>query len=88
MVERAQDALIARITISEAHIQNRLKRALRHQLTKIKDHTYSQAEKVLVWREKIAKNRIGEFIGPYIVLHPDEISQIVSIDQNGVTKRQ
>ena len=32
-------------------------------------------------------NRIGEFIGPFTVLHHDERSRIVFIDQDGVIKR-
>ena len=42
---------------------------------------------MLVWRERIVNNRIREFIGPFTVLHHDERSKIVAIDQDGVIKR-
>ena len=42
---------------------------------------------MLVWLEKIEGNRIGEFIGPFTVLHHDESSKIVAIYQKGVIKR-
>ena len=32
-------------------------------------------------------NRIGEFIGPFTVLHHDERSKIVAIDYDGAIKR-
>ena len=42
---------------------------------------------MLVWREKIVNIRIGEFIGQFTVLHHDERSMIVAIDQDEVIKR-
>ena len=53
----------------------------------MQSYTYSPTHKVLVCREKIVNNRIGEFIGTFTVLHYDERSKIVAIDQNGVIKR-
>ena len=42
---------------------------------------------MLVWFEKIVNSRIGEVIGSFTVLHHDECSKIVFIDQNGAIKR-
>ena len=53
----------------------------------MQDYTYSSGDNVLVWREKIVNNRIGEFIGPLIFLHDDERSWIVLIYQDGAIKR-
>ena len=38
-------------------------------------------------REEKVNNSIREFIGPFTVLHHDERSKIVAIDQDGVIKR-
>ena len=42
---------------------------------------------MLVWREKIVNRRIGEFIGPFTILHHNERYKIVAIDQDGAIKR-
>ena len=42
---------------------------------------------MLVWREKIVKGRIEEFIGPFTVPHHNECSKIVAKDQERVIKR-
>ena len=50
--------------------------------------TYIHPEKMcLVRREKIMNNRIRELIGPFTVLHFNERSNIVAIDQDRFTKR-
>ena len=53
----------------------------------MKNYTYSPGDEVLVWHENIMNNRIEEFIGSITVLHHDERSKIVTIDQDGVIKR-
>ena len=85
--ERTQGALTLRKAMAEAQAQLKLKRALKYQWTITKDHTYSPGNKVLVWLEKIVNCRIYKFIGSYMVLHHDERSNTISIDQNGVVKR-
>ena len=73
--------------MEESQEKSRLKRAIKHQSPKMQSYTYSPGDKVLVWREKIVNNRIGELIGPFTVLHHEERSKIVAIDQGGVIKR-
>ena len=72
--------------MSEAQAQSRFKQTLKHQSPKMKNHTYSHGDMVLIWRAKIVYNRIDELIGPFTKIHHDERSKIVSIDQNGITK--
>ena len=48
---------------------------------------YTPGDHVFVRRENIVKNHIGEIIGPFTVLHHDERSKIVAIDQAGMIKR-
>ena len=45
-------------------------------------YTYSSGDEVLVWREKILNIRIGKFIVSFTVVHHDERSKTVSIDQD------
>ena len=87
LAEQVQAFLTARKVMAEAQAQSKLKRALKHQSPKMKDHIYSPSYKVLVWREKIVNNRIGEFIGPFAFLHYDERSRIVAVHQGGAIKR-
>ena len=42
---------------------------------------------MLVLREKTVNNCIGEFIGPFPVMHHYKRSKTVTIDQDGVIKR-
>ena len=60
LAERAQAALIARKSMAEAQAQLRLKRTLKQQSIKVNNRIYSLGDKVLVRREKIINNRIGE----------------------------
>ena len=73
--------------MAESQANSRLKRAIKHQSPKMHNYTYSPGDKVLVWREKIVNNRIGEFIGPFIVCQHDERCNAISIDQEEAIKR-
>ena len=73
--------------MSEAQAQFKVKPALKHQSPKMKDHLYSSVDKVLVWREKIINYFIVDFAETFTVLHHDERSKIIAIDQNGIIKR-
>ena len=53
----------------------------------MRSHIYSPDKTPLVWLEEIVNNRIGRFLGPFIVLYHDEWYKIIVIDQNGVIKR-
>ena len=85
--ERAQAALTTRKIRAESNAKSRWKRAIKHQSPKMQNYIYSPGDKVLIWREKIVNNRIGEFIGPFTLLHHDDRSKTVAIDQDGVIKR-
>ena len=85
--ERAQAALTERKVMVEAQAKERLKRAIKHQSPKMKSYTHSSGDKELVRRERTVNNRMGEFVGPITVLHHDERSKIVAMDQDGITKR-
>ena len=45
----------------------KLKRALKHNVPPAADVPFDVGEKVLVWREKIVNNRIGEWVEPFTV---------------------
>ena len=51
---------------------------------KMQNYTYSFGSKVLLWRVKIVKSRIGKLVGPFTVAHHDTRSNIVSIGQDRV----
>ena len=46
------------------------------------DFSYAPGDKVLVWREKVIENRIGEWLGPYTVVTHDAQSKIVLVRKN------
>ena len=71
----------------EAQAQSKLKRAIKHQSPKLKDHAYLSGDKGIIWREKIFPKFIRELVGLFAVLHHDECSNIVAIDQYGYIKR-
>ena len=57
----------------------RVNRALKHSTPDAADVMYTPGDMVLVWREKIVNNRIGEWMGPYKVEGFDPSSKIVHI---------
>ena len=62
--------------------QVRIVRALKHNTPSATDHVYQPGDKVLVWREKLVENRIGEWIGPYTANSFDENSRIVLVQKS------
>ena len=60
LAERSLAAQDARRAIGKHLAQVRIKRALRFQTLQASDLTYQPGDKVLVWREKLVVNRIGE----------------------------
>ena len=76
-----------RKVLAESQKKSRLKSAVKHQSPKMHDYACSPGYKVLLWREKIMNNRIGEFIALFTVRNCYERSKIVAIDQDGVIKR-
>ena len=69
LAERTEAALTAHKDMAYTQAQSKLKREFKYQSSSYKNHIYSPEDKVLVWRQKIVNNCIGEFIGPFIVLH-------------------
>ena len=61
----------------------RIKRSMKHKKLSATDHIYSPGDYVLVWREKIVNNRIGQLISLCTVLTFEPASKIVILDQNG-----
>lgn len=45
----------------------RVPRALRHNIPNAAGIEYEIGQRVLIWREKMVANRIGEWMGPYVV---------------------
>ncbi len=45
----------------------RVSRALKHQTPTASDTIYVPEDQVLVWRENVVNNRIGKWLGPYVV---------------------
>ena len=77
LAERALAAQESRRIMAKHLAQFRVKLALHHQTPRVTDITYQPGDKVLVWREKLVENRIGEWIGPYIVCSYGAAARIV-----------
>ena len=73
--------------MAKAQAKSRLKRAIKHPPPKMYRCTYAPGNKELVWPENIVNSGVEDFIVQFIVLHHDERSKIVTIDQYGVIKR-
>lgn len=64
---RAKIATEARIEMEKHMGKARIARALKHAVPPSADRPLSPGDQVLVWRENIVKNRIGEWLGPFTV---------------------
>ncbi len=62
--------------------QARLERVLHHRTPPDTDRTHNLGEKVLVWRENVVENRIGEWVGPYRVISFDAQAKIVLVQKD------
>ena len=74
LAERAEAAQEARPYMAKHLAQVRVKQAT--------DRTYQPGDKVLVWREKLVENQIGEWIGPYTVTNYDAQAKIVLVQKD------
>lgn len=64
-----------------AHMSKlRLQRALRNHVPPAAHISYQPGDRVLVWREKLLANRIGEWVGPYTISNVDESHKVAHID--------
>ena len=82
LAERAEAAQQARQLMAKHLAQVRIIRALKHNTPSATDRVYKPGDKVLVWREKLVENRIGEWIGPYTVKSFNEDFRIVLVQQS------
>ena len=54
---------------------SKIKRSIKHKTPSATDHVYEPGDSVLVRRERIVNNRIGEFIGSFTVRAFDPLSK-------------
>ena len=64
LLDRAKLATAARKEMSAQMAKVKLKRAMHHAVPPACDRSYEPGDEVLVWRERIVGNRIGEWLGP------------------------
>ncbi len=50
----------------------RVRRALKHEVPSSSDRLYQPGDQVLVWMERHVNNRIGEWVGHFLVEFADE----------------
>ena len=79
LTKRAEIAETARKQMAKEMAKVELRRARKHKTQASADRNYAPGDKILFWRKKIVKNRIGEFIGPLTVISYDEFSKIVLV---------
>ena len=79
VAERAQEVLSARRCVSRNLAKNRTLRAVKYSAPPAADRSYQPGDKVLVWREEVVENGIGEWIGPYAVVSQGTDSNIVFV---------
>lgn len=77
--ERPELAEIYRMEMQEKMAKLKLKMALHHAVPLACDRAYEPSDKVLVWREKVVNNRIGEWLGPYEVDSMDTTKKLVFV---------
>ena len=81
---RARLATAARKEMERHMASVRIKRALRHSVPPSADVALNVGQKVLVWREKQVENRIGEWIGPFVVQAVDREKKLVFVQDSTV----
>ena len=69
--QRSALATSAREECQKIMAKMKVSRALRHKTSRGATQTYEVGSKVLVWRERVYANRIGEWIGPFSVVNVD-----------------
>ena len=79
--ERASAAQNARRLMAKYLAQSSVKRAMHHQTPQAADRTYQPGDEVLIWRENIDENRIGQCLGPYKVISFDASARIVLVQK-------
>ena len=82
LLDRARIANTARKEMEHHMARLRVQRALRHRVPRSTDVIFQPGDKVLVWREHIVKNRIGEWVGPHTVASAGYSSKIVHVKES------
>lgn len=80
LAERANAAETARAEMSSIMAKMCLHRALAHDPPGAALRTYKPGDNVLVWREKLLANRIGEWVGPSVIESVDEERKLATIE--------
>ena len=65
--ERAQIVHEARIGMAKHMAKGRVSRALKNKAPPALDSTFNPGDQVFVWRENVINNRIGEWLGPFVI---------------------
>lgn len=84
--ERAKVANYARLEMEKVMADLRLKRAETYAVPPASDAMFHKGEQVLVWREKVISNRIGEWIGPFTVERFEKENKLVHVNISGKIK--
>eukprot|EP00171_Calliarthron_tuberculosum_P002020 IDg2020t1 len=71
--------MAARKEMSQIMAKQRVDRAIRHNIPAAADRAFSPGDEVLVRREKIHANRIGEWLGPFLVDGVDAERKLVYV---------
>ena len=66
--ERSKIAALARKECESIMAKMKVDRALRHRIPPNADHKYDIGSQILIWRERVHSNRIGEWMGPFKVI--------------------
>lgn len=77
--ERAKLAATIRAEMDQHMAKLRVMRALRHQVPPSSNSVFEVGESVLVFREKQVNNRIGEWLGPYVVKGIDRDRKLIYV---------
>lgn len=68
---RAHISDVARNYIEKLMFAMKLKRSLHYTVSPSADRSYQPGDLVLIWKEKVGSNRLGEWIGPFAVFGID-----------------
>lgn len=67
LAERSNVAQTTGTEMSKLMAKVRISRALKHSVPSAADQQYNPGDEVLVWRENLISNKLGEWIGPFDV---------------------
>ena len=82
LAERAKIAQEARSLMSKHMAAVQIRRATQHQTPTATDTIFYPGQQVLVWKEKVFENRIGEWLVLYTVFSFDATAKIVLVQKD------